>query len=867
MIYLDFEITVLEKAGGGHTLIATCGDDQATGDFLLVLDEKDLTIHLKDIQNAMLVRSVQVRLLLNHAERTIQNLGKTLFNALFIPSVWNLYHSARRRASAERKQGIRLKLDIQSPLLAALPWEYLYHPTEQDYIGLSLDSPIIRILPVELAVPVTLPRPLRILGMVASPSDADRLDVGGEKQRLQAALAPLGNQVQLEWVPNGTLRALKVALDEGRWHIFHYIGHGGFDRHEDEGFLAFEDEQGKTKPAYATQLYRLFQRGRELQLAFLNSCDSARHSYNDLISAPAIALVRRGLPAVLAMQFAIPDNVAKTLTGDFYRALARGQTLEYALADARQSLTFEDKKALEWGVPVLYMRSIRTITEPVASLDFPDWLTGIEEEDTNIEPVDENTRFDFTEEDALHLIRFEIERKTSSITEEVISPDRKYLAAYTFHTFDRHILVWDIYNISEICCFAPYTYHYGGVKYLWGPEREESALFTYRRSPGGPVRFLFSPNGKYLAISGAVVYLWEVGVEQEAWQLRRGDWGASMDLRGIDFSPDSKYLVISGNGPALELWDVQTRQARWTVERNVCDTKAVKFSPNGEIIATVEGESYGEQTKTSVQLWDAANGYEIGRHELQENFRREVTLSFTNDNQTIHLQTRDSALQLSVRTNSIDNPIKACVWHKNRHNDPWDWVEANHLLPEKDASLRASAEKLYKLHYEYTLDGITKYESKHYDAAIQSLTNAIAMEGTYPLTYEFRGKCYIQFKETEKALADFNKAIEYGARGSSCYWERGKLCFDMGDYGQSMADFTTAIEREPEHADFHAWRGAAAYNSGNFSQAVQDFTKALRFGPEQPWYYHWRGLAYGKLGQGVQAESDQNKAIMMGYKS
>jgi tetratricopeptide (TPR) repeat protein len=362
MDYLDFEITVAENLNGGYTLTAHWGNSRVTEAFTFPVNATLLENHLSKIQIAVLSRSVTMRRSLSDAERTIQVLGNSLFNALFVPTVLDLYRAIRHQATLEEKYGVRLKLDIQSPLLAALPWEYLYHPDDQEFIGLSLRSPIVRTFPVNHAPPILLPRPLRILGMIANPYDQSLLDVEGEKSRLESALAPLGNQVQLKWVPKGTLPDLKEELENSHWHIFHYIGHGGFDRQRDEGFLSLEDTNGKTKPAYATQLYLLFQRAQGLQLAVLNSCDSARHSYHDLISAPAMALVRLGLPAVLAMQFAIPDNVAKTLTGYFYSALAKGSLLEHALADARQSLTLEDIDALEWGVPVLYIRSNRTPT-------------------------------------------------------------------------------------------------------------------------------------------------------------------------------------------------------------------------------------------------------------------------------------------------------------------------------------------------------------------------------------------------------------------------------------------------------------------------------------------------------------------------
>jgi hypothetical protein len=34
-------------------------------------------------------------------------------------------------------------------------------------------------------------------------------------------------------------------LRRSRYHIFHFIGHGVFDEHSDQGYLVMEDEQGR----------------------------------------------------------------------------------------------------------------------------------------------------------------------------------------------------------------------------------------------------------------------------------------------------------------------------------------------------------------------------------------------------------------------------------------------------------------------------------------------------------------------------------------------------------------------------------------------------------------------------------------------
>src|SRR5262249_45318245 len=133
--------------------------------------------------------------------------------------------------------------------LAALPWEFLYDPRQGEYICLSLYTPLVRYLELPQSVqPLQIKPPLRILCMIASPSDQDPLDIAREQGRLQEALKGLEDQglVELSWLPGQTSRDLQRAMQNGPWHIFHFIGHGGFDPASDEGLLALCNDQGKT---------------------------------------------------------------------------------------------------------------------------------------------------------------------------------------------------------------------------------------------------------------------------------------------------------------------------------------------------------------------------------------------------------------------------------------------------------------------------------------------------------------------------------------------------------------------------------------------------------------------------------------------
>jgi formylglycine-generating enzyme required for sulfatase activity len=94
-----------------------------------------------------------------------------------------------------------------------------------------------------------------------------------------------------------------------------------------------------------------------LRLVLLNACEGARGSDRDIFSSTAAILVQRGLPAVLAMQYEITDRAAIEFSRTFYEAIADRYPVDAAVAEARIAVNIGITNTLEWGTPVLYMRS------------------------------------------------------------------------------------------------------------------------------------------------------------------------------------------------------------------------------------------------------------------------------------------------------------------------------------------------------------------------------------------------------------------------------------------------------------------------------------------------------------------------------
>ena len=98
----------------------------------------------------------------------------------------------------------------------------------------------------------------------------------------------------------------------------------------------------------ASLLARLIADHTALRLAIPNSCDGAQGANTDVFSSSASLLVRRGLPAVLAMQYEITDRAAIEFARGFYEALADGLPVDAATSEARISVSLGVTNTIEW---------------------------------------------------------------------------------------------------------------------------------------------------------------------------------------------------------------------------------------------------------------------------------------------------------------------------------------------------------------------------------------------------------------------------------------------------------------------------------------------------------------------------------------
>jgi hypothetical protein len=252
--------------------------------------------------------------------------------------------------------------------LSELPVEAMRPDT---YFAPSPTTPISRGLQVKPdAKPFELAPPLRVLVVMASPTDLPHADMGIEKAAIERALAPMvKTKMVIPEFLEGATRSRLVEYLERPFHVVHFIGHGAFDQVGDgpstRAYLALVGDDGESDPLNGEDL-DFFLRDTSVRLVVITACSSAAPTPDQepypfgAFDGIAQQLIKpaSSVSAVVAMQFDMESEAAVAFSGALYRNLLDpGRTLDEAVALARKAIIARLSLGHRaWVTPTLYWR-------------------------------------------------------------------------------------------------------------------------------------------------------------------------------------------------------------------------------------------------------------------------------------------------------------------------------------------------------------------------------------------------------------------------------------------------------------------------------------------------------------------------------
>ena len=282
--------------------------------------------------------------------------GLKLRQLLFPSQVWSLFNTLRQDARRDGK-GVRIRLRIDPPELSSLPWEYCYDGESRVFFAKHLSTPLVRYFQRPYT-PDALETnsQLRILMVMAEPKNVPALNMDKEEEQLRGILSEFPNRVQFSVLKNATPYELQRRVAQERPHVIHFVGHGEF--RDGEGALLLEDDDGNARRLNAEQMADLL-RDRGVKLVVLNACETAASAEGDAFMGVAPSLVLADIPAVIAMQFSVPDTTAIRFSRALYDYLTLGKPLDTAVTEMRISASngSAPEDQVFWAIPVLFMRS------------------------------------------------------------------------------------------------------------------------------------------------------------------------------------------------------------------------------------------------------------------------------------------------------------------------------------------------------------------------------------------------------------------------------------------------------------------------------------------------------------------------------
>jgi hypothetical protein len=340
-----YPVTVLDSATG-----------QANGEFVIPWNKDELASLLARMNN------------FQTTDDDLREFGAQLFSAIFNGDIRTKYDAAYG-AWLSGSDILRVRLRLQDPELQRLPWELMWDKTVGNFLLGSGRIQLSRHLPAPHPGSVaSLGKPIRALVVCANPryERPPLEELEAERSSIVRSLEKVGS---VEMLRPPTLAELHKKLAEQQFDLIHFFGHGEF--RADKGYLIFENEEGYTNPIDGPSLAAIIQgKDSEIQLVVLNTCESGRVSQiakNETIghsvSGVAQSLVTAGIPAVIAMQFRIPDISARIFTERFYTTLSEqlakdNVDIEECVGKARVSVqAMAGRNFVDWAAPVVFLRS------------------------------------------------------------------------------------------------------------------------------------------------------------------------------------------------------------------------------------------------------------------------------------------------------------------------------------------------------------------------------------------------------------------------------------------------------------------------------------------------------------------------------
>ena len=287
--------------------------------------------------------------------KQLQYVGSRLFESLFQRDILRLYLHVREQARPTESK-IRIRLRIDPPIAARLPWECLYDTRHGDFVLNSDETTLVRYYeqPNEPS-PIPLRMPLRVLLAAVNLTGSTRgIRVRNEAEVIKDAIRPLETEglVVLEEagapLGAGALGRLELErLVERNIDVLHIVTECKWV--SDTATIVLEGEQGREETLTSREFAALLN-GASPRLVVVGGGEKAGDASPDLAGE-----ILKVTPALLIHRGATTEDLVWRFAESFYRSLTYFKSVDAALSDARGEVASQFPLESGWLTPSLFL--------------------------------------------------------------------------------------------------------------------------------------------------------------------------------------------------------------------------------------------------------------------------------------------------------------------------------------------------------------------------------------------------------------------------------------------------------------------------------------------------------------------------------
>jgi len=172
--------------------------------------------------------------------------------------------------------------------------------------------------------------------------------------------------------------------------------------------------------------------------------------------------------------------------------------------------------------------------------------------------------------------------------------------------------------------------------------------------------------------------------------------------------------------------------------------------------------------------------------------------------------------------------------------------------------------------YEFVERGMEHVRAEEFDCALGACSEAIRLDSKSATAYACRGAVLANKGDYLKGLADLDYALKLQPENGDIYHSRAQVQDKLGETDKAIADSTKAIEfisSEFGKSVAFAFRAGLYQKQGKLDQAIKDYGEAIRLAPDFAYHFAHRGRAYAEAKEFNKAIADYNEAIKLDPKS